>query len=408
MAILPISHQSPASSVSSLGFHMKWTDFEFITGHSKTTIAGTIESNQLKGTSLSCPTDTEAGQWKNRRVFIETVLSDVISKCPKDEPLIVTSLGSDRLLIEYILGKTLIEKGFSNIYFFLVDPVYLFSDQENREAVNRVLEDFHKNISSIYHSVYGNSLANERIRYLSRAQNISKYFISNANVIVIESLPPDAELMKNLKKYKIADKKPIDLMVSGYIVPPTNANTVALIPAAYVKQLKQSGATLKDRLPLAIFQRHQVYFYLDWGCKIEASGEYHLAFSGEEHYLPSLGISQSQNMKLPSGEVIQTGQWIPKMRQSIEQMLGKEMTVIKEENTQSQLTQGDISSLLVKVQKIATQYMETIECFFLADYILDRNEALAFIASHAGQHYRKLFTLGADAETTYKIDVKEI
>ena len=52
--------------------------------------------------------------------------------------------------------------------------------------------------------------------------------------------------------------------------------------------------------------------------------------------------------------------------------------------------------------------MPGVSCFFSADYVLDYAEALTFISSHAGHHYRKVFSLKADVETGYKITVDEI
>jgi hypothetical protein len=44
------------------------------------------------------------------------MLQDLTAHCPKDEPLVVLSLGSNKLLIEYILGISLIQHGFHNIF----------------------------------------------------------------------------------------------------------------------------------------------------------------------------------------------------------------------------------------------------------------------------------------------------
>src|SRR5690348_6218485 len=68
-----------------------------------------VKALELENTALSCSTHTSAGQWSCRRAFINEVLTDLFQNCPKDQPLAFVSIGSDLLLMEYILGKALIE-----------------------------------------------------------------------------------------------------------------------------------------------------------------------------------------------------------------------------------------------------------------------------------------------------------
>ncbi|MBS4168322.1 hypothetical protein [Parachlamydia sp. AcF125] len=390
-------------------FPVKWNELDLRAGKLPTTIINSIVTNQyLKGSQLSCVTGTEAGQWKNRKIFIEKVAADIIAQCPKDEPLVFISLGADRLLTEYILGKTLIENGFGQISFLLVDPAYIFSEREELKVRRQVLKDFREKIESVYLRTYQEHFAKERIHYLPRSQNIAKHFPSSANVVVIESLPPYAEIMKDIQKYHMEEKEPKDLLAGSRITPPSHANAVAFIPASYVRQLKQVGVTLRDSLPLAIFESVQSYFYMDWGCKIQPDGTYRLSFSGEKHYLEGMGISKNDKIQLESGEIIQAGQWVPILRTALEKKLSEQIERIKEGNLQKRLSPENLTMLLEKVKEVATLYMAGIGCFFLADYMLDREEAMEFIASHAGHHYRKAFSLLADANTGYKISVNEI
>ena len=320
------------------------------------------------------------------------------------------SLGSDRLLTEYILGKSLIENGFRQISFLLVDPGYLFSEQENLKVIKEVLKDFRERITSVYLNTFQEHFPQESIHYLSRSQNIAKYFPSHANVAVIESLPPYAEIIKEMKKFQVEEKKPDDLLCGGYITPSKHANAVAFIPAQYTKQLSKSGATLTGALPLAIFKSVQSksYWYLDWGCKIHSDGTYRLSFSGEEQYWESLRISKDSQIKLTTGEEVQAKQFIPIVRDSIEKALSEQLKNITKGNSEKKLSQEDLTALLEKVKETIMVYMPGISCFFSADYLLDRNAAITFIASQASQHYRKTFSLIPDLNTGYRITIDKI
>ena len=356
------SHQLVSTSSACL---VKWEDFDLrVCKLSASIIKGFVENLALHGTQLSCTIETEAGQWKNRKIFIENILADIIKQCPKDEPLVLMSLGSDRLLLEYILGKTLIENGFSQISFFLVDPAYVFSSSDNLNAIQQVLKDFRTNIESVFLSKNNEHFAKERIRFLSRSPNIAKHFPSGANGVVIESLPPYAEMIKDMQKSQVAVKSPQDLIMGSHIVQSNHANTIAFVPKQYVDKMKASGAKLTDSLPLAIFKCEQSNFYLDWGCKIRPDGTYSLSFSGEEYYLKSYGISPNRLLQLATGEEIQAGQWIPTIRKSIETTLSKHIESIKSKESQEQLSQENLTMLLEKVKEVVTLYMP-VSCFFL-------------------------------------------
>lgn len=157
-----------------------------------------IKGVLLKGSPLSCSIHTEAGQWENRKIYMEQIFADLMAHCPKDEPLILISFGSDRLITEYVLGQSLLENGFRHILFFLIDPSYVFSEEKSLESLDHAKKDFRQRLETVYFSVYHRPLAKEAIRFLSRCQNVSKYFPDNANVVVIESLPPHAYPMKQM------------------------------------------------------------------------------------------------------------------------------------------------------------------------------------------------------------------
>jgi len=59
---------------------IKWNESDLQVGESQATAVNEIvKMHSLKGTHLSCTTSTEAGQWKNRKAFIEKVAEDIIT-----------------------------------------------------------------------------------------------------------------------------------------------------------------------------------------------------------------------------------------------------------------------------------------------------------------------------------------
>ena len=66
------------------------------------------------------------------------------------------------------------------------------------------------------------------------------------------------------------------------------------------------------------------------------------------------------------------------------------------------LTQEKITSSLERIKKVITLYMPEIQSFYIADYSVDRSEALEYLSKHAGYHYRKNFCLKADPDKIYK------
>ncbi|MGH2612525.1 MAG: hypothetical protein ACRDFB_05690 [Rhabdochlamydiaceae bacterium] len=412
MSVASVNPGSNKGQVFSTSPLVRWEKFAF----EKVSLSGAainhnVENQQLKGTCLSCTIQMEVGRWENRKIFIERVLEDIVAKCPKEERLVLISLGAAYLLIEYILGKVLIENGF-NVSFLLVDPIYVFFEQEHRGRIQSVLKDFREKIEAVYHTKYKQTLPKDNIHYLSRAQHIDKYFPQGANVVVIESFLPYAEVIKEIDEWQAPKKNPEYLMAGGvgHIVPAAHANGVALVPASYVRRIKTFGGTLRYFLPLLILRQtsSNAPFYIDWGCKIRPDGTYYLSFSGEEFYLESLDISPDRKIVLETEETVQASELIPKLQESIKTMLDKQIATIKGDNSQKKLSQEEITTLLKKVEEVATLYMPGIKCFFSADYVLDRDEAMAFISSHAGHHYRKTFSLMADKKERYRITVDEI
>lgn len=407
MSISSVKHQSltPLSSPNPL---INWKQFNFVEGFSEASIMkGSVRSCLLKHTHFSFVVE-ESKELNNRQIFIEKIFEDVTSNCPKDEPLVVISIGSDRLLTEYILGKLLIENGFGHISFLLVDPIYLFSDKEALIALKDVLKDFRDKIEEAYVKTHKEKMSKENIKFLSRSQNILKYFPNNANVVVIESFPPYAKDLTTIRKHKLTEKNPEDLLATSYLLPQSQANAVTFIPGPHVQLLKSHGVKLKEAIPIMILKSGESAYYCDWGCKIQIDGTYHLSFSGEQEYLESVGFNREQKVQLTSGEVIFVKDLIPTIKQSIEKMLFEQIATIKGNDSKKELTQENITFLLTEAAKIIKNYMPDVDCFYSADYSIDLNNALNYISSHASHHYRKRFILTDDMAAPYKIEVTDI
>lgn len=407
--------QPTLSKVSSINDPFKWIDLldiKNVKSYSAST-TGTVDMKQLNHTNLQCTTCTEAGKWENRMIFIKQLLTDLISHCPKDEPLVLISLGSNHLLMEYILGKGLIENGFQKLSFFLVDPRYKFGNEEELQFVKSAFADFEKKINADYHKKYKEKFPKENIHYLSRAQNVGKYISNHPNVVVVESLPQYGETIKLTKQYNLLEKSPENLISEcGLIVPPDHANAIQFVPVQQVKFLEQSGAKFTYCLPLAISQLdsklqpdRSKYYAVDWGCKIYSDGTFNLTFYGEKEFLQSLGISGDTKIKMNSGQIVIAKDWVLTIKASIESLLLKEVKLIKENGP---LLQEHLTSLLQKAKEIVLKEMPSAQCYFIADCVIDRAEMMSFLSSNVSYHYRKKFTLEADLESSYKITVEEV
>lgn len=373
-----------------------------------TTSKGTVMHEA--GTSLSC-TVLNAGKWENRIAFIKKVVEDAVLNCPKDEPFVFVSLGSNRSLIEFLIGKALIENGFREISFFLIDPAYIFSEPAELQSMKKALSDFRTHIGSVYSATWNEPFPENQIHELSSAQDISKYFPPYANVTVIESLPPYTQSLNYIKKWKL-ELKPEEVFIGSLFVPPDQANAVAFLPKTCIEKCRMQGIKFDgfNGLPVVVFQSpsSQSYYCLDWGCKIQTDGSYLVSFFGAEGYCSGFPISAQDELALPSGDVISFDQWIPMTQRALEDMLSKHIEALKQDNPQKKLSQSEKSTLLEKVKQTLSDYIPDMEFFYLADYGADRTEMLSFLSSHASHHYRKVFALIADGDDSYAITENQI
>lgn len=372
---------------------IKWGDF-LCHSVDQTSVAQTRRTTylELDGAKLSFGIRGDVTR-EDRKIFIEKVFQDVVLNCPKETPLAFISLGSEFLLKEYILGKSLIEAGFKNITFLLVDPMYLLV--KDSDEAQQVFRNFRDLIESAYLKAYSADFASScSIKYLSRAQNIEKYFPMNANVIVLESIPTYTQNLITLKKHGVQEPDLKDCLFGGCITSCSAASAITFVPINLINFFTEQGATFKGPLPLGVFQdpQTQLKYYVEWGCKIQTDGTFHLIFKGDAHWKKSLkGFEDETPIQLGASSVT-FGEMLPRAKQLLTQILKEKIQEFKGSDSQKTLTQENRSKLLEILQETAMSCLP-VSCFFIADYHTDRQEALEWIKMRAGHNYRKIFSL---------------
>jgi hypothetical protein len=379
---------------------VKWENFCFINNK-------TNEARFLDNTRQACTIGANVAKWKNRVPFIERIISDAIAHCPKDEELFLISLGSNCLLPEYIIGKTLIENGYSKIAFLMVDTNYLAAQVGTRPH----LDDFRREISLVYHSEYEEPFVQDKIKYLSKAQNIQKYFTASANVIVIESLPPYTESIKEMKLYPTELKKEEDLLCGGGIVPIDHANAVSFVPNPILNLWKSRSLDFSVNLPLMLCKIDtsspfinsfpSPKFILDWGCKIYKDSTSSVSFTGAKRYFASV-VEYGSYHSLENVNIL--GERTITLMKKIKEKINLRVKEIKLDNPNKELSQEDITNLLKEISNIAKESLPVqLECFYTRDFVVDRKEALEWLSVKASHHYRKRFQFLSHPETEYEI-----
>lgn len=349
-----------------------------------------MEAMCLTGSNLSCSIAMEPGKWEHRKEFIEKIVFDILAHCPVDEPLVIVSLGSSRLLMECILAQLLIGYGYK-LKFLLVDPAYKLSNQD----LNASLQSFRIGTEMKHLQAHKEPMPEGSIRFLSRCQNLTKYFPAQSNVVVIESLPPYGENIACLEKNNLEKKDPLHLLVGSRLVPMNSANSIAFFPQALAKAMDFTESTIIDCLPLKAFtiEATEHHFYIDYGCKIQSDGSYFLSFNGLEESYQVIGGIEPQ---------------VPQIKEAVDAMLVKEIETIKSSRSVKVLTHEEISGLIEKVKDVFVTFLPDSQWYTMSDYAVDRNETMAHIREHASHRYRKNFTLIADPVTGYRIDVGDI
>lgn len=338
-----------------------------------------LQAKCLDRMQISCVTDGNvAGAWKHREAFLEKTVGDIVANCPRGEKLVVISLGSSRLLMEYLIGKALIAQGFEDISFLLIDPLYVCAQGEEKN-LQVLLKQFRGLIEQDYTAAFKRVFPRENIKYLSSARKVETYFPQGAYVALIQSLPPYGADLARLKQCHILDKKREDLL-EGMVVPATHANAIAFFPKVMIPEIAKKGVVVGDTLPDGIFSssKTRAYHYFRWGCRLQSSGACHLIFSGGEECLGT------------NNEEITGAQLASGVRDVVEKAIGEELS-------RGYLTQAQMTALLEKVYKVAMDYFPgQLEGFFLADYVADQEDLFSFLSFHAGHPYRKVFTLSQE------------
>jgi hypothetical protein len=364
------------------------------------------ERVSLEGMNLSCPTHVEAGRWKNRIEFIKAVVTDLLLTCPKDKPIALISTGSALLLMEYLIGKALIENGFSKLSFFLIDPFY--SEDEEKETYESAFADF----QTFLNKVNGENFPKERIHKLSRVQNLPEHFPSETNVVWIESLPPCSKIISDIKGYRMEEKTRDELLVGSAICSSSDqANAIAFIPQNYFKDEDvkfESKLKNLNSIPFIPFETSsEKYYYIDWGCKIFSDWTYSLIFSGEQDWCQNYNLDDDLFI-LPSEDEITNG-WVPETKKAIEEELDKQIEEMKLKDSQTEFNQENRKILLEKIKKVAKDYIKGVQCFFLSDYAVDRKDLVSVLSSQKNREYSKVWTLDADpGYKGYKISSNNI
>lgn len=344
---------------------------------------------QLKETSFFCQSAYKWDNWQTHKMFLEKLLNSVIAECPKDEPLILISLGSGGLLIEYLLGKVLVQEGF-NIQFRLVDPEY--GDSLNREDLVLRLNHFIEAIRCVDERRFNSNT----IKFFARAQDIFNDFTEGANVVVVETNPPHATLNSGYDQEK--------LICGSYQVPKETANSLAFFPDFVADVIKKSpGFPSHSCLPLYKLKMIRSCFDFDWGCKIAQDGSYSINFLGDRFILDFFKsineIIVQTNHSNDSEEMYNLEAYVSFLKIGLEEIIRLEVSKFK--NADKELSQEDIASILQEVEAFIREVLPKPTFFHLADYCIDRKETLSWLSLKAGYHYRKSFVLSG-GQTTIK------
>ena len=197
-------------------------------------------------------------------------------------------------------------------------------------------------------------------------------------------------------------------MMGNHIYPsPNQANSIAFLPQDVIKRMTDQKATFFE-IPIAI-QKHSgtnSLFYIDWGCKIASDGSYRVSFTGHEDFVKALDLSPTKVCQMEDGTRCLVGEMFPMLEKSIRLHLDMKIKEMKGSDPNYSLSQEQISALLEIVRRQVQ--VPWIQSFYFADYIIDREEGLKFISTHASHHYRKNFLYTADADAIYKITIEEI
>lgn len=394
----------------------------------------TDQSARWEDTSLSCCLRSETGAWKNRLEYIEKVVNDILQNFPKNMELSIVSMGAGELLMEFIIGKALIEYGFQNISFFLIEPRHHYDNEDDKQT-KKLLKEFRELVSTSYADKWNEPFSEDRIHFLPRSHDLKNCMGANSNVALLECLPPDKEVFNLRFKHELPELD--ETFMFSAQVPFGQANSVAFVPTALTDHLTPNSQ--QQGVPfIAIKERKtKVKYGIDWGCKIYPnafSNNQFVNLDGAENYLKSMSnfksiLQKRAHIKVKNGnsnkgfrgyvmsskiqgQLDKTVKNVKeKIINQINAALERQIDVFKEKDIFHKLTQEQTTALLeIAVSEFKKFKNLKIPCkpFFLADYAVDRKAIVSFLRSELPFSSRFVnYTLAADEANGYSIDVQE-
>jgi hypothetical protein len=344
-----------------------------------------------------------ACKWENRVTLLNTILADLTAKCQKEEPLTIISLGSERMLMEYVLLKGIYEAGFKQTTIYLIDPLYKFANNEELKILETIREKFCEKVSQIYKKVFNEKLPINQVKFLSRMTNLQTYFSKESHIAILESIPPYGEMLNAVSLYKLPEKQENQFFVGSFIVPEENANAVSFLPKKVKEEIiEKHPSTCK--LPFTLF-KNEHSFGLDAGCKIYNDGSYYLSFYGLADYFKAQPTDQRNRWTCEKID-----QLIEKAKLEIDHLLLKNQESCRESG--SLMNQNEKTELLKNVIVLLQNHLGFgfFEAIYLADYHVDKIEMLSDLKYQvdADHRYGKIFTLLPDPEQTFLIREESI
>lgn len=306
------------------------------------------------------------GSWEARKNFLNCVLEHILQTHAKQEPLSVISLGSSNLLMEYLLAIELMERGYSQVSYFFVDPGYRFGHSTPlcEPTVAQHLGAFRKHVEGLYMKKYAKELPDGSIRFISRAPNVCRYIPKSQPVVLIESLPVYAQPNATIVSNGLQPLDSQDIIGGGFVVPveSDHMNTFALLPA------RDEISDICIIPSLALEGEGGNPFLWNAGVKIQKNGSYIVHMQGIEESLPKLAGKQLAES----------------LRQQVRWYLDQTIARIQQGNPNRQLTDSEVAYVIKGiVQKGNVPCMSLIQesgmCrfFYAIDYTADRKDMLS-------------------------------
>lgn len=319
---------------------------------------------QIRVSAASVP--SAGGSWEARKDFLNYVLEHILKTHPQQEPLSVISLGSSNLLMEYLLAIELMERGYSQVSYFFVDPGYRFGHSIPfcELTVAQHLGAFRKHVEGLYMKKYAKKLPDGSIHFISRAPNVCRYIPKSQPVVLIESLPVYAQPNATLVSNGFQPFNSQDIIGGGFVVPVESdqMNTFALLPA------RDEISDICIIPSLALEGEGGNLFLWNAGVKIHKNGSYIVHVQGIEESLPKSADKQLAE----------------ELRQQLRSYLDQTIARIQQGNPNRQLTDSEVAQVIKGImQKGNVPSMRLIQesgmCrfFYAIDYTADRKDMLS-------------------------------